>query len=106
FDNVNNAGVGSVVQTTINGLTVPAKIVATASAFPTITGAGLVVDLSVLEAYLVGHGAAPVAVTQWWLATADAQVPASLTRALPPGATITGSAALAAATVMVAPGGS
>ena len=40
-----------------------------------------------------------MAVTQWWLATAGGQVPASLTRALPPGATITSSAALAAATV-------
>ena len=70
-----------------------------ASAFPTITGAGLVMDLPALEAFLVSHGATPVAVTQWWLATADGQVPASLTRALPPGATITSSAALAAATV-------
>jgi predicted lysophospholipase L1 biosynthesis ABC-type transport system permease subunit len=54
-------------------------------------------DLSALEAFLVSHGAAPVAVTQWWLTTADGQVPASLTQALPPGATITSSAALAAA---------
>jgi hypothetical protein len=99
FDSANNTGVGSVVRTTINGTTVPAKIVATASAFPTITGAGLVMDLSALEAFLVSHGTAPVAVTQWWLATADGQVPASLTRALPPGATMTSSAALAAATL-------
>ena len=99
FDSANNTGVGSIVQTTISGITVPAKIVATASAFPTITGAGLVVDLPALEAFLVSHDAAPVAVTQWWLATAGGQVPASLTRALPPGATITSSAALAAATV-------
>ena len=99
FDSVNNTGVGSIVATTIGGATVPAKIVATASAFPTITGAGLVMDLPTLEAFLVSHGAAPAAVTQWWLATADGQVPASLTRALPPGATITGSATLAAATV-------
>jgi FtsX-like permease family protein len=99
FDSANNTGVGSIVQTSISGIAVPAKIVATASAFPAITGAGLVVDLSVLEAYLVGHGDAPVAVTQWWLATAGGQVPASLTRALPPGATMTSSAALAAATV-------
>jgi hypothetical protein len=99
FDRANNTGVGSVVQTTISGITVPAKIVAVASAFPTITGAGLVMDLSALEAFLVSHDAAPVAVTQWWLATADGQVPAALTRALPPGATITSSAALAAATV-------
>ena len=99
FDSANNTGVGSIVQTTVNGTTVPAKIVAVASAFPTIAGAGLVMDLSTLEAFLVSHGTAPVAVTQWWLATADGQVPASLTRALPSGATTKSSAALAAATV-------
>jgi predicted lysophospholipase L1 biosynthesis ABC-type transport system permease subunit len=87
------------VKTTINGVVVPAKIVATARAFPTITGAGLVVDLPTLEAFLVSQGATPVAVTQWWLATAGGRVPASLARALPPGATVTSSAAVAAATV-------
>jgi hypothetical protein len=99
FDTMNSTGVGSIVQTTIDGITVPAKIVAVASAFPTITGAGLVVDLPTLEAFLVSHGTTPVSVTQWWLTTAGGQVPASLTRALPPGATVTSSAALAAATV-------
>ena len=99
FDAANNTSVGSVAQTTINGITVPAKIVATASAFPTITGPGLVMDLPALEAFLISHGNAPVAVTQWWLATTDGQAPASLTRALPPGATISTRAALDAATV-------
>ena len=99
FDSMNSTGVGSLAQTTINGITVPAKIVAVASAFPTITGAGLVMDLPALEAFLASHGAAPVVVTQWWLATAGGQVPASLTRALPPGATVTSSAGLAAATI-------
>jgi hypothetical protein len=99
FDSANNTGVGSIVQMIVNRTTVPAKIVAVASAFPTITGAGLVTDLSTLEAFLVSHDAAPVPVTQWWLTTADGQVPASLTRALPSGATMRSSAALAAATV-------
>ena len=99
FDSANNTGVGSIVQTTVNRTTVPAKIVAVASAFPTITGAGLVMDLSTLEAFLVSHGAAPVPVTQWWLATTKGQVPASLTLALPSGATTESSAALAAAIV-------
>jgi hypothetical protein len=99
FDRANNVGVGSTVQTTINGLTVPAKIVAVADAFPTITGAGLVMDLPTLEAFLVSQGTAPVAVTQWWLATAGGRVPAALTRALPPSATIISRAALAAAAV-------
>jgi FtsX-like permease family len=99
FDSANNTGVGSIVQTTVNRTTVPARIVAVASAFPTITGAGLVMDLSTLEAFMVSHGATPVPVTQWWLATTDGQVPASLTRRLPSGATTQSSAALAAATV-------
>src|SRR6201999_2288632 len=99
FDRVNNAGVGSTVPTTINGTTVPAKIVAVTDAFPTVTGAGLVVDLPTLEAFLVSQGATPVAVTQWWLATAGGRGPAALTRVLPPGATVTSRAALAAATV-------
>jgi ABC-type antimicrobial peptide transport system permease subunit len=73
--------------------------VAVADAFPTITGAGLVMDLPTLEAFLVSQGTAPVAVTQWWLDTAGGRVPAALTRALPPGATITSRAALAAAAV-------
>jgi hypothetical protein len=50
FDSANNTGVGSIVQATVNRTTVPAKIVAVASGFPTITGAGLVMDLSALEA--------------------------------------------------------
>ncbi len=99
FDNANKTGVGSIVQTTINGISVPADIVAVASAFPTITGSGLVMDLPTLELFLISHGTGPVAVTQWWLATDGGQVPAALARALPPGATSTSSDALAAATV-------
>ena len=99
FDSANNTGVGSIVQTTINGITVPADIVAVASAFPTITGSGLVMDLPTLEAFLISNGTGPVDVTQWWLATADGQVAASLAPALPPGATVTSSAALAATAV-------
>jgi hypothetical protein len=99
FDSANRTGVGSVVQTTIDGVTVPARIVATAGAFPAITGAGLVMDLSALEVFLVSHGAPPVPVTQWWLATQGGRVPAALQAALPPGATIESRAALAAAIV-------
>jgi len=99
FDSASKTGVGSIVATTISGITVPAKIVATASAFPTVTGAALVMNLSALEEFLISHGGTPVAVTQWWLATADGQVSASLTRALPSGATLTSRAAVAAATV-------
>jgi hypothetical protein len=99
FDSANNTHVGTIVQTTVSGVTVPAKIVAVANAFPTISGAGLVMDLPTLEAFLVSHDTEPVGVNQWWLSTANGQVPASLARAVPPGAAITSNAALAAATV-------
>ena len=99
FDSAHDTRVGSVVQATVDRTIVPVKIVAVASAFPTVTGDALVTDLSTLEAYLVSHGDPPVPVTQWWLATTDGQVPASLTRALPPGATTASSAAIAEATV-------
>jgi hypothetical protein len=99
FDSTNSTHVGSIVQTTINGITVPAKIVAVANAFPTITGPGLVVDLPTLESFMTSHDTEPVPVNQWWLSTDGGQVPGSLARTAPPGATITGSAALAAATV-------
>jgi hypothetical protein len=99
FDSTNSAHLGSIVQTTINGITVPAKIVAVANAFPTVTGAGLVMDLPTLEAFLTSRDTPPVAVTQWWLSTDGGRIPASVTRAAPPGSTVTDSAALAAATV-------
>ena len=99
FDTQNNAHLGTIVQTTISGVTVPAKIVAVVNAFPTISGAGLVMDLPTLEAFLVSHNTQPVPVNQWWLSTRDGQVSPSLTRAMPPGATITSTTALAAATV-------
>jgi hypothetical protein len=99
FDSQNNTHLGTIVQTTVSGVTVPAKIVAVANAFPTVSGAGLIMDLPTLEAFLVSHNTEPVPVNQWWLSTANGQVPASLARAVPPGATITGRADLAAATV-------
>jgi len=99
FDAANSTHVGSLVQTTIDGITVPTKIVAVVTAFPTIAGPGLVVDLPTLEAFLTGNDAPPVGVNQWWLSTDNGQVPRSLARVLPAGATVTSSAALAAATV-------
>jgi len=99
FDSQNSTHVGSIVQTTVSGVTVPAKIVAVANAFPTLSGAGLVMDLPTLEAFLINHGGDPVPVTQWWLSTDGGRVPPSLARAVPPGATVTDSATLAAATV-------
>jgi ABC-type antimicrobial peptide transport system permease subunit len=97
FIDANKTGLGDTVSTTIGGVTVPARIVAVVSEFPTITGSALIMDLPTLQAFLVSKGGTPLGVAQWWLATAGHQVPASLARTLPPGAAITSSAALASA---------
>jgi predicted lysophospholipase L1 biosynthesis ABC-type transport system permease subunit len=99
FANANNVGVGAVVPATIEGVQMPVTIVAETSAFPTVTGSALIVDLSTLEGFLTSHGAFPLAVTQWWLTTDGHDVPATLSSALPPGSGITSRTALAAATV-------
>jgi hypothetical protein len=100
FDDANHTGVGSTAATTINGITVPARIVAQVDAFPTATGAAgaLIMDLTTLQSYLAAHGSGPLGITQWWLATAGSEVPTALTAALPPGSSVTSAAALGAAT--------
>jgi predicted lysophospholipase L1 biosynthesis ABC-type transport system permease subunit len=80
-------------------VSVPVHIVAVASTFPTVTGSEMIVDLPTLQAFLVSSGAAPLDVTQWWLATDGARVPPSLAGALPPGAAITSRAELTATTL-------
>ncbi len=98
FDDANNVGVGSVVPATIEGVTVPVKIVAQTDTFPTLTGSALIVDLPTVQAFLAGHGGSPLPVTQWWLTTSGHAVPAALASALPPGSAVTSRTALAAAT--------
>ena len=99
FVNESKAGPGATVQATVNGVAVPVDVVAVAGTFPTATGSAMIVDLRTLQAFLVSSGAEPLAVTQWWLATDRAQVPASLARVLPPGSAVTSRAALTAATL-------
>ena len=97
FMDANNTGIGAIVPGTIEGVTVPVKIVAEATTFPTVSGSALIVDLMTLQSLLASRDAAPLAVTQWWLATAGGQVPPGLAKALPPGSGVTSRAALAAA---------
>ncbi|HEY2504998.1 MAG TPA: ABC transporter permease [Streptosporangiaceae bacterium] len=94
FADANDLGTGSVVQGTFNDLQVPLSIVAVVKSFPTVTGSNgaLIVDLAAIQERLVSQGAAPLVVTEWWLATADHQIPATLSRALPPGSAVTGAA--------------
>ena len=98
FDDANHTGPGQTVSATVNGITIPVRIAAQVDSFPTVTGSGLIMDLTTLQSLLVAHGSAPLAVTQWWLATADHGVPQALTAALPPGSDVTSRAAVATAT--------
>jgi hypothetical protein len=98
FDDANHTRPGQTVSTNVNGITFPVRIVAQVGSFPTVTGGGLIMDLTTLQSLLIAQGGAPVAVTQWWLATAGHGVPPALTAALPPGASITSRTAVAAAT--------
>ena len=70
---------GAVVPVAVGSVSVPVKIVATVTGFPTITGRGgaLIVDQTALGRLLAGRGA-PLPVTEWWLRTATARTPAGL----------------------------
>jgi hypothetical protein len=98
FVDANKSGLGDVVLTTVNGVNVPVRIVAVASSFPTVSGSGIVMDLPAIQAYLVGQGAAPLMISQWWLATDGAAVPPPLAASLPAGAAVTSRVALTTAT--------
>ena len=94
FLQANDMDIGAVVPVTINGASVPLRIVAEVAAFPTVTapGGALVTDLGGLQEYLARQSASPLPVTQWWLATAGGGVPAALTASVPAGTGITSAA--------------
>jgi FtsX-like permease family len=98
FDDASHTGVGATVTATLSGISFPVRIVAQVATFPTVSGSGLIVNLTTLQSLLVARGDSPLAVTQWWLATRDGRVPAALTAVLPPGSTITSGTAVTAAT--------
>ena len=85
------------MQETIGGVSVPVRIVAAVSHFPTVTAGNgaLIVDLATLQTFLTNESASPAQVTEWWLATAGHQVPPGLTARLA-GSAITSAAQLAA----------
>lgn len=73
--------VGATVPLSVNGATIPALIVGSVTAFPTLpdTGSGgLVVDLPALAAAIVGQNSTLPPPTEWWLRTANGAVPADL----------------------------
>jgi hypothetical protein len=92
-----NAGVGSTVQTDINGAIVSVKIVAAVATFPTVSASGgaLIIDLSRVQNILAASGLAPALPTQWWLATGSSGAPPGLAAVLPPGSDVTSADGLA-----------
>jgi hypothetical protein len=96
FLDANHTAVGATVPASINGVTVPVRIAAQTTTFPTVAGSALIVDLRTLQGDLASHGGDPLPVTEWWLATAGGSVPPGLARALPPGSAVLSTAALAA----------
>jgi len=93
FLRANNVTVGSTYPAAVGAVSVPVKIVAEVSAFPTATGAdgGLIVDQSAVQDYLAANAQQPLQVTSWWLRTSADAAPA-----VPAGAVVTGRAAQAA----------
>jgi len=108
--------VGDTLTVTLGTASVRARIVAAVTRFPTVNGGGgaLIVDLAALQSVLTSESAGSLPVTQWWLRTRQAAVPARLAATparlaatparvaaapagLPPGTTVTSSARTAAA---------
>jgi hypothetical protein len=99
YVDANKTGAGALVNASVYGEQVPVEIAAVATTFPTTTAPTMIMDLPALQSTLVSLGGAPLTVNQWWLATTGHQVPPALTAALPPGATVTSTTALTAATL-------
>jgi len=75
----NHVGTGTVVPVSVSGASVPVKIVAAVSDFPTVgAGGALIVDQGELQALLASRGDPPLPVTEWWLRTAGGTVPPGL----------------------------
>ncbi|HWC80826.1 MAG TPA: FtsX-like permease family protein [Pseudonocardiaceae bacterium] len=70
--------VGSLTQITAVGPAIPARIVGSVAAFPTIDGSGLVVDADALQYRLLDQGLPPLTATSYWLDTVGGAVPAGL----------------------------
>jgi hypothetical protein len=74
--------IGSLTQVVADGLAIPARIVGSVAAFPTIGGTdsvgGLVVDDNALQYRLLDQARTPLTATSYWLTTAGGAVPAGL----------------------------
>jgi len=99
FMNANSQQIGSVVPESVDGATVPLRIVAEVASFPTVTapGGALITDLGSVQAYLARQALPPLPVTRWWLTTAGGRVPTALTASVPAGTDIITAAGLTTA---------
>lgn len=71
--------VGDLIQVTTGTSAVTVRIVAAVTAFPTAgSGGALVIDQGAAQDVLAAAAAAPLPVSQWWLATPAGRVPADL----------------------------
>jgi hypothetical protein len=86
FLHSSHAHVGMTAPVALAGASVPVKIVAAVTDFPTITGPGgaLIVDQTALGRVLASKKAEPPPVTEWWLRTATGRAPPGL----PPGSAV------------------
>ncbi|HEU5421023.1 MAG TPA: FtsX-like permease family protein [Streptosporangiaceae bacterium] len=88
---------GQIVQVQVQGVSIPVRLAAEVTRFPTITGpaGGLVIDQAALQDALRTRGVPPVPVTEWLLRTG----PGLRLTGLPAGTSVTSSAAVARALV-------
>ena len=86
FMTANSQQIGSIVPESVDGWTVPMRIVAVVASFPTVTASGgaLITDLGRVQSYLAQRSLTPLPVTQWWLATAGGRIPPALAAAVRP----------------------
>ena len=85
FVTANHVHLGSIVNMPAAGTTIPVRIAAVITAFPTAPGSALIVGQGPAQALLAGNGAGPLPVTQWWLRTRHGDVPPGL----PAGSSVT-----------------
>ncbi len=78
FVAANHVHLGAIVTVPAGGTTIPVRIAAVITAFPTAPGSALIVGQGPAQALLAGNGAGPLPVTQWWLRTRHGDVPAGL----------------------------
>jgi FtsX-like permease family protein len=97
FLTANRSHPGSIVESSVAGVTIGVKIVAVTSSWPTVSGPGgaLIIDLGAVQNILAAEGQPPAEPSQWWLATRSGSAPPGLAAHLPPGTAVTTATGLA-----------